>query len=368
MSSPSAVQRAALIAPELHGALLAWYDGVRRDLPWRAAPGQPANAYHVLVSEIMLQQTTVPTVLQRFGGFVQRFSDIDALAAADLDDVLHAWQGLGYYRRARGLHALARKVVSDHGGALPHTVEGLSTLPGIGPYTAAAVAAIAFGTPVLAVDGNVERVLSRLFEVDTPLPAARPELRRLADALAPSVRPGDAAQATMELGALVCRPRSPGCLTCPISAWCAAQAAGRAADLPLKSPKRERPERFTIAFLVRRQDGAVLFRKRPPTGVLASMVELPSTRWSDTPQEPGAVIASSAQAESRSPVAAAWHRVPGSVRHVFTHFALTVTVLRGPPDAVDVPSSEQIWRRPDAFGSLALPSLTKKVLAHAGLA
>jgi A/G-specific adenine glycosylase len=343
-------------AEELFTPLLAWYDGTRRELPWRAPPGERAEPYHVLVSEVMLQQTTVATVRPRYAAFLARFPDLAALAAAPLDDVLHAWQGLGYYRRARGLHAAAKATVERHGGRLPGDVEALAELPGIGPYTAAAVAAIAYDVPVLAVDANVERVLARLFAVETPLPNARTELRRIARDLAPSERPGDAVQALMELGALVCRPAKPACLACPVRELCAAHCAGIAETLPRKTAKAARGARFATAFHLTRPDGAVLFRRRPDDGLLGGLIELPSTAWRETvPASP----------ESEAPAATSWRRVPGTVRHVFTHLTLELELWVGRiDDARRVGLAEPIWCRPACLDDLALPTLTRKLLAH----
>jgi A/G-specific adenine glycosylase len=340
----------------LHDRLLAWYDVHRRRLPWRAEPGMPIDPYAVLVSEVMLQQTTVATVTGRFAAFMARFPTLEALADAALEDVLHEWQGLGYYRRARGLHAAARALRDGHGGRWPRATEALRTLPGLGPYTAAAVAAIAFDEPVLAVDGNVERVLARLFAVTTPLPRARTELRRLAATLAPPHRAGDTVQAMIELGALVCRPRAPACLACPLAADCRARASGIAAELPRRQAKVERPARFAVAFRLARSDGSVLFRRRPPTGLLASMVELPGTPWG--PARPS--VEETLQA---APTAGSWSPVPGRVRHVFTHLALEVEVWT--LDGADGACADGLWCRPERFASLALPTLTKKLLAHA---
>jgi A/G-specific adenine glycosylase len=343
-------------AGALFAALLAWYDGARRELPWRAPPGERTEPYHVLVSEVMLQQTTVATVRPRYAAFLARFPDLATLAAAPLDDVLHAWQGLGYYRRARGLHAAARAALERHGGRLPADVEALEALPGIGPYTAAAVAAIAYDVPVLAVDANVERVLARLFAVATPLPQARGELRRIAGELAPSERPGDAVQALMELGALVCRPREPACLACPLRACCAAHRAGIAQSLPKKTPKAARAARYATAFHLTRADGAVLFRRRPESGLLGGLIELPSTPWREAaPDDP----------EAEAPATAPWRRVPGTVRHVFTHLTLELELRVGRlEDARAVGVEEPIWCPPGSFDSLALPTLTRKLLAH----
>ena len=243
--------------------LLAWYDRDRRRLPWRAEPGSAADPYHVLLSEFMLQQTTVATVSRRFPEFLARFPSLEALAAADQTEVLHAWQGLGYYRRARALHALARTVVVRHHGRLPTDAAALRALPGIGPYTASALGAIAFGQPAVPVDGNVLRVLARLHRVETPLPAALPELNARAAALATDRRPADVAQALMDLGATLCRPRAPRCAVCPWREACAAHAAGIAGQLPRRAARPARPVRRGLAFLLARPDGAILFRRRP---------------------------------------------------------------------------------------------------------
>src|SRR4051812_45296168 len=236
--------------------LLAWYDRHRRDLPWRAAPGQRSDPYRVWLSEIMLQQTTVATVGPYFDRFVARFPDIHTLAAASLDEVLHAWQGLGYYARARNLHACARKLVAAYGGRFPDDPAVLRRLPGIGDYTAAAIAAIAFDRPVAAVDGNVERVVARLFAERTKLPRARKRLRELAALLVPEKRAGDFAQAIMELGSVLCTPRNPRCVLCPWRSDCAAAALGIAEDLPAQAEKPERPTRYGVAFWLTREDGA----------------------------------------------------------------------------------------------------------------
>ena len=342
---------------QLRRRLLHWYDGARRRLPWRALPGETADPWAVLVSEVMLQQTTVATVRGRYAGFLARFPDAGTMARAPLDEVLHAWQGLGYYRRARGLHALAVAVAERHAGQLPADEAALSALPGLGPYTVAAVRAIAFGQPVLPVDGNGARVLARLAEVATPLPSAMPALRRLAGDLAGDERPADLAQALIELGALVCRPAAPACLACPWAEDCRGHAAGTAASLPRKAAARRKPLRHATAFVVERADGAVLFRRRPPTGLLADMIELPSTEWLEGPPPLASALAA-------APPGEAWTALPGEVTHVFTHLSLRIRLVRGRARG-DV---DGIWRRPERIGDLALPTLTRKLLRHAGLA
>ncbi|MDX6751553.1 A/G-specific adenine glycosylase [Geminicoccaceae bacterium 1502E] len=345
------------VAPERHTplrqTLLAWYDASRRRLPWRALPGETADPYAVLVSEIMLQQTTVATVTGRYAAFLERFPDLATLAAAPLDDVLHAWQGLGYYRRARALHACAVAVAAQHDGRLPGSVAGLRALPGIGAYTAAAVAAIAFGEAAVPVDANVERVLARLIGLQEPLPRGRRQIDRAAASLAREERSADFAQAVMELGALVCTPRAPRCMLCPWQGDCVAAASGLQEELPRRKAKAARPTREAVAYLLRREDGAVLFRRRPEEGLLGGMIELPSSAWGERP----------ADLHAEAPAAAAWRLLPGEVRHVFTHFAL---VLRLAEAHVATPPPG-LWAQPAEFSSLALPTLTKKLLRHAGL-
>jgi A/G-specific adenine glycosylase len=346
-------------AAALSARLLAWYDEHRRQLPWRAAAGRRAEPYHVLLSEIMLQQTTAATVSRRFVAFLARFPDLAALAAADEAEVLHAWQGLGYYRRARALHALARDVTLRHGGRLPSDQAGLRALPGIGPYTASALRAIAFGQAAVPVDGNVLRVMARLHRVETPLPAALPELRGRAEALAERERPGDLAQALMDLGATVCRPRKPRCGVCPWQASCAGHGAGIAAELPRRTARAARPVRRGLAFLLTRPDGALLFRRRPPDGLLGGLHELPSSPW----QEGELALAA---ALGHAPAAADWrlHRAP--VRHAFTHFLLELTLAEASTTAANASPSE-LWCRAGELDRLALPTVMRKLLRQAGV-
>ncbi len=334
--------------------LLTWYGRNRRRLPWRALPGEGVDPYRVWLSEIMLQQTTVAAVEPYFREFLKRWPTIADLAQADLDDVLHAWQGLGYYARARNLHRAARVVASDHGGRLPDTEAGLRALPGIGAYTAAAVAAIAFGRKATPVDGNIERVVARLFAVPTPLPRAKPELKRLAEGLTPSRRAGDFAQALMDLGAMVCTVGRPKCDICPLHEECAALAQGIAEKLPARERKRPRPLKHGVVFWIERSDGAVLLRRRPDRGLLGGMMEFPSTPWREEPW-------GEAEAAREAPAHAQWRSLPGVVRHGFTHFELELTLLRGKT----VGSSAGRWCRVDRLSELALPSLMKKVAKHA---
>jgi A/G-specific adenine glycosylase len=335
-------------------ALLAWYDRHHRRLPWRSPPGARPDPYRVWLSEIMLQQTTVVTVAPYFDRFVVRWPTVSSLAASSLDEVLHQWQGLGYYARARNLHACARAVVERHGGSFPDDVAGLRALPGIGDYTAAAIAAIAFDRREAAVDGNVERVVARLFAVREAMPAAKPRLRALARDLVPESRAGDFAQAMMDLGATICTPRRPRCVLCPWQKDCAARAGGFADDLPARAEKPERPLRHGIVFWLQRGDGAILLRRREERGLLGGMIEVPSTPWREAAW-------SEAEALGSAPVKVKWRALPGVVRHGFTHFRLDLAILAGTTDA----PPGGIWARPDQFKDYAFPTLTKKVVKHA---
>jgi A/G-specific adenine glycosylase len=334
-------------------ALLAWYDRQRRDLPWRAPPGERPDPYRVWLSEIMLQQTTVATVGPYFDRFVARFPDIRALAAASLDDVLHLWQGLGYYARARNLHSCARAVADRHGGHFPDDPAQLRALPGIGDYTAAAIAAIAFDRPLAAVDGNVERVVARLFAERAPLPGAKPRLKALAAGLVPGERAGDFAQALMDLGAVICTPRRPRCILCPWRGDCAAAGLGIAESLPAQTEKPERPLRHGAAFWLVRGDGAVLLRRRPERGLLGGMIELPGTPWRAAPW-------SIAEAVGEAPAPTQWTQLPGIVQHGFTHFRLDMTLFAG----ATADRTPGIWAKPSDFKDYALPTLTKKLVNY----
>jgi len=328
--------------------LLAWYNQNARQLPWRVPPGaaQRADPYHVWLSEIMLQQTTVTAVKPYFEEFLARWPNVATLAAAPDADVMAAWAGLGYYARARNLLACAR-VVAGQGGAFPDTAATLQKLPGIGPYTAAAIAAIAFNQPATVVDGNVERVISRRFAVQTPLPAAKPELTALAATLTPQTRPGDYAQAMMDLGATICTPRSPKCTSCPWAANCMARAQGIAADLPRKTPKAPRPTRHGIAYAAFNAHGEILLETRPPKGLLGGMLALPCSDWADSPAP-------------HPPLTANWQALNTPVRHVFTHFELILTVQWAQASTTPNRGSFQPIPQPTD-----LPSVMRKALAAA---
>src|ERR1700733_1498517 len=357
-----AKSRAAVSSPQPTD-VLAWYDRHRRVLPWRAPPGRRADPYHVWLSEIMLQQTTVKTLGPYYAKFLKLWPDISALAAAPLDEVLKAWGGLGYYARARNLHACARAVVERHGGKIPATEALLRELPGIGPYTAAAIAAIAFDECTSPVDGNIERVIARLYALETPLPAAKPEISRLARALTPPQRSGDFAQAMMGLGATICTPRSPPCILCRWNESCAAYARGNAETFPRRLPKREGDLRRGAAFVVQRADDFVLVRTRPEKGLLGGMTEVPTTEWSKDFDASTAMKGAPHFASMRKPLA--WQKTLGVVRHVFTHFPLELIVYVSEVPARTAAPKATRWVKISELGGEALPSLMRKVIAHA---
>ena len=359
--------------------LLAWYDRHRRALPWRTAAGERADPYRVWLSEIMLQQTTVKAVAPYFAKFVARWGDVASLAHASLDDVLRMWAGLGYYSRARNLHACAVAVMRDHGGAFPDTEESLRTLPGIGPYTAAAIAAIAFNRHTMPVDGNIERVVSRLFGVEEPLPRAKPLIRQLAASLlgpsragdvkprAADVKPragdvktraGDSAQALMDLGASLCAPKKPACALCPLNDGCIARARGDQETFPRKAPKKTGALRRGAAFVVIRGN-ELLLRTRPEKGLLGGMSEVPTSDWRAEQDDKAA--------RQQAPTLTGttrWHRKAGVVSHVFTHFPLELVVYTARVAARTQAPDGMRWVEIAALKDEALPSLMRKVVAH----
>ncbi len=334
--------------------LLGWYDRARRVLPWRALPGEAADPYRVWLSEIMRQQTTVATVGPYFQRFLTRWPDVGALAAASLDAVLAEWQGLGYYARARNLKKCAEVVARDHAGVFPTDSAGLQALPGIGPYTAAAIAAIAFDEAATVVDGNVERVVARLFAVAEPMPGAKVRLRALAATLTPRARAGDYAQAMMDLGATLCTPRAPRCTDCPLRASCAARAQGIAADLPRRARKPARPTRRAVAWVCRDAAGALLLRRRAESGLLGGMWEVPSSDW----LEDGSF-------DAAPPLAADWCAAPAPVVHVFSHFRLELAVFGATIRTKDAArfAGAVKWVAPRDLPAHGLPSVMKKVIA-----
>jgi len=335
-------------------ALLTWYDRSARVLPWRSLPGEVADPYHVWLSEIMLQQTTVATVGPYYNKFLERWPRVQDMARADLDDVLANWAGLGYYARARNLHKCAIEV-SDRGGVFPDTEEGLQALPGIGPYTAAAISAIAFDRPVVPVDGNIERVTARYFALTTPLPTVKPELRKKARAFVSDHRPGDVAQGLMDLGATVCTPRKPTCPLCPLADQCKGLARGVADDLPKRLAKKPRPVRHAVMFWLTDAEGRVLLRKRPEKGLLGSMLGLPSTDWADQ-------AGTTKEAESYAPAQLKWQALPGTVGHTFTHFHLETSVWTATTKRK--PAAGDVWLLPEDLTNHAVPTLFRKVGKH----
>jgi A/G-specific adenine glycosylase len=352
--------RAAISSPQPTD-LLAWYDRHRRALPWRALPGERADPYRVWLSEIMLQQTTVKAVAPYYAGFLARWPDIGALAAAPLDDILKAWAGLGYYARARNLHACARVVVERCGAKFPADEASLRELPGIGAYTAAAIAAIAYDASATPVDGNIERVMARLYAIETPLPAAKPEIFRLAQALTPKHRAGDFAQGLMDLGATLCTPKRPACALCPWRTSCVAHAQGDMETYPRRTPKREGVLRRGAAFVARRADGFVLLRSRPLRGLLGGMTEVPTTEWAPNFDDKTVLRAAPRFGKRGVP----WRRLTGMVRHVFTHFPLELTVYAAELPARTAAPKGTRWVALSELGGEALPSLMRKVVVHA---
>ncbi|MBX6376563.1 MAG: A/G-specific adenine glycosylase, partial [Acetobacteraceae bacterium] len=307
-------------------ALLEWYARERRLLPWRALPGRLADPYRTWISEVMLQQVRVAVVARHFEGFVARFPDAAAIAAVPVEEMLRHWGGLGRYARAHNLHAAARRIVAEHDGRVPREVEALRSLPGIGPYTAAAIRALAFGIPDPPMDPNLDRVAARLFLVTEPLPAARPVLAAQVARLLRHGPPGDIAQALMDLGATLCRPRgAPRCEICPVSAPCRARRRGMQGAVPVLPPRPPRQVRFATAFwAVRPSDGAVLLRRRPPRGPLAGTLDLPATEWRGR-------MPRRATALAEAPFEADWRRLPGEVRHSLSGFEARVAVFAAPP-------------------------------------
>ncbi len=325
-------------------ALLGWYDRHRRELPWRARPGETPDPYRVWLSEVMLQQTTVATVRPRFEAWVARWPDFASLAAASEAEVMAAWAGLGYYARARNLVAAAKAVVADHHGAFPGTEAELRRLPGLGAYTAAAVAAIAFGERAVVVDANVERVVARLFAIATPLPAARPAIRAAADTITPDAGAGDFAQAMMDLGSAVCTPKRPRCLLCPLSPACRALAAGTPEAFPVKPAKKARPQRYGTVFWLARESEVWLVR-RPDKGLLGGMRALPTGPWDDTP--PGLEDA---------PAKTGWRLLNRTVSHGFTHFTLELALAKADA-AGHLPNGPGEWWPVRELAAAGLPTV-----------
>ena len=335
--------------------LLSWWDANRRDLPWRAKPGETPDPYRVWLSEILLQQTTAAAAGPYYLRFVARWPRVEGLAAASLDAVIEAFAGLGYYARARNLHACAQEI-ARRGGHFPQTTAGLRALPGVGAYTAAAVAAIAFGERAAAVDGNVARIVARLAALPTPIVEARAAIAAVAAELVPADRPGDFAQALMDLGAMVCRPRKPDCAACPLSADCAARRTGEPEAYPRRAAVKPRPVRFGAAYFAARRDGAFLARRRPPKGLLGATLELPGPPWR---------TAADGGAGDAPPFAAPWRKRPGEVEQVFTHFVLRLTVNVAHIEELPEEARDLFWVAAEEAERAGFSSVMLKAIAHA---
>ncbi|WP_084175104.1 A/G-specific adenine glycosylase [Afifella pfennigii] len=340
-------------------ALLAWYDRHARILPWRVGPaarrgGERPDPYRIWLSEVMLQQTGVKAVAPYFADFTARWPNFESLAAAPEEEVMAAWAGLGYYRRARNLIACARKVVAEHGGRLPNNSKSLAALPGIGPYTSAAIAAIAFDEPVAAVDGNVERVVSRLFALATPMPAGKKEVGAALAPLVPRRRPGEFTEALMDLGATICTPKRPACALCPLNGLCRARARGDPEAYPLKAPKRARAGRHAAAFVALRGE-EILLARRPPEGLLGGMTEVPNSEWRAAP----------AKKMPKPPLAAPWRRLEAKVTHIFTHIELEVTVYAATVPAGTAAPQGFWWQDLAGLRAAGLPSVMLKIVEAA---
>ncbi|WP_254436274.1 A/G-specific adenine glycosylase [Ruegeria arenilitoris] len=335
----------------LSGSLLDWYDRHAREMPWRIGPadrvaGVMPDPYRVWLSEVMLQQTTVAAVRDYFTRFTSRWPTVQTLAAAPDDQVMGEWAGLGYYARARNLLKCARAVTDEHDGTFPDTYEALLKLPGIGPYTAAAISAIAFDRPETVLDGNVERVMARFYDIHDPLPGSKPLLKDKAAALTPDTRPGDYAQAVMDLGATICTPKSPACGICPVREPCQARAAGTQPDLPRKTPKKPKPTRYGHVYIAQNNNGALLLERRPDKGLLGGMLGWPGSDWSDTPDD-------------SPPFEADWQMLTGEVRHTFTHFHLILRIWTAPLPAESAPEGLIVLEK-HAFRPGDLPTVMRK--------
>ncbi|NOJ38269.1 A/G-specific adenine glycosylase [Bradyrhizobium australiense] len=351
-------QEKPVVAESRPALLLDWYDRHRRRLPWRAAAGERTDPYRVWLSEIMLQQTGVKTVGPYFEKFLARWPDVTALGRASLDDVLRMWAGLGYYSRARNLHACAVTVLRDHAGVFPDTEEGLRQLPGIGPYTAKAIAAIAFDIRTMPVDGNIERVVSRLYAIEEPLPQAKPRIQELAATLLGPSRAGDSAQALMDLGSSICTPKKPACTLCPLNDDCSARLRGDQETFPRKAPKKPGMLRRGAAFIITRGD-ELLVRTRAEKGLLGGMTEVPVSDWLARQDDKVALE----QAPDLNGVAR-WHRKAGVVTHVFTHFPLELVIYTADVAARTRAPEGMRWVPIATLADEALPNVMRKAIAH----
>lgn len=337
---------------EFRKKILDWYDRNRRKLPWRAEPWEKPNPYHVWLSEIMLQQTTVAAVIPYFLRFIDKWPDVESLAAAESEEIMHEWAGLGYYARARNLHKCAKVIAENYGGRFPSIQSELKKLPGIGDYTSAAISAIAFGQAANVVDGNIERIMARYFAVSEPLPASKKYINELADSLSTGQnhRTGDYAQALMDIGATICTPKSPRCAVCPIHHSCGAYIKGIEEILPVKIKKDIRPQKRGDAYWIVRENGDVLLHKRPENGLLGGMYGLPTTKWDNT--RANDIIVGGIRAQKNM----------GSVKHVFTHFDLILTVYRAEWDSCMAAPENYRWISADHFANYGFPTVFKKII------
>jgi A/G-specific adenine glycosylase len=349
-------RRSKAKASSLSSRLLAWWDVHRRALPWRAPPGENSDPYAVWLSEILLQQTTVAAATPYFNRFLARWPRVEDLAAAPIEEVMRTFAGLGYYSRARNMHACAREV-AGRGGLFPEDEASLRKLPGIGAYTAAAIAAIAFNRFAAPVDGNIARIIARLRALPRPVAQMRPEIASLAAALTPHNRPGDFAQAMMDLGAAICAPRAPNCGACPLRADCAALAAGEPQAFPRRPLKPPRPLRRGAAFFLRTPNGRILMRTRPPRGLLGGTVELPGAGWS-VDFDPDLAL-------NHAPFPAAWRRLPGIVEQAFTHFTLQLTIYAAEARSGQAAEDGFYWVAETEVKSVAMSGVMVKAVAHA---
>lgn len=339
----------------VHDALLKWYSLEGRTLPWRAKGIQKPNPYHVWLSEIMLQQTTVSTVIPYFLSFIERWPTPNEMAKASLDEILHAWQGLGYYARARNLHRCAQIIQDSYKGEFPQDSKELIKLPGIGTYTSKAIASIAFEESVLPIDGNIERILARLNAIRTPLPEGNKEIENAATLYAPQTKAGDFAQAMMDLGSSICTPKNPSCTLCPLASYCKAYKVGIASSLPFKSKKMIRPQKYAIAYILERMDGAILLRRRPEKGLLGGMMGVPTSPWLLNLTQEDSI-------NSHAPLALTWQPLNRKVSHSFTHFDLDVILCYGKVNLEHLDDLKGVWVKPTDFNQYAIPKLFKKIL------
>ncbi len=341
--------------------VLHWYDQNGRELPWRKKNGEFAEPYHVWLSEIMLQQTTVATVAPYFKKFLQNWPTVKHLALAPLDDVLTAWAGLGYYARARNLHKCAGVVWHKYGGQFPGDEEALLDLPGVGPYTAAAVAAIAFGRSAVVIDGNIERIICRVFQLEETLPNGRAIIKKYAADVTPQERAGDYAQALMDIGSSICRPKAPECKICPVNELCKVSGKDIAQSYPKKAPKKAKPSKYAVALWIVDGQGKVLIRRRAEKGLLGGMMEFPSTDWTENLEISNDVVRALLKSLQPNIDAHAFASAP-DIKHTFTHFHLTLSPrIYQVADTLKTSSNQFEWRSTDELEQVALPTLMKKV-------